>query len=298
MRHRGSTHTGARTLGGLAAVAVIALASCGGAAGDGGAGGAGDDGSVTVPPVDDEQPDESGLDGPWRMVELTLDGDRHLALDDWPVTMVIEGDAVFGAAACNGYGGSLDAERDRGGGRFVVDELSWTEMGCEPAVMEMEQWFLTALAAVDSYELADNLHLAAAGTATNIELEREAPVEPAALVGTTWVLDTVIDGDAATNSPAMEAATLRFADDGTFDGATVCRTFTGAWVESGAGIAVTELTMDGECPADLAELDGAIVAVLENPAVSIDGARLTLAAAGGAGLSYRVADAGDTSTAG
>ena len=104
---------------------------------------------------------DGSVDGDWMLLSGHLDGEEIVLVDGWNVTMSIDGDRIGGTAACNGYGGTLDIgdEFDLGGS-FVVGELSWTEMGCEPEVMELEQQFLATLSQIDSYELAGTLSLA------------------------------------------------------------------------------------------------------------------------------------------
>lgn len=111
-----------------------------------------------------------GVEAEWVVVDLTVDGAR-VALDpSWPITVRIEGEMIGGVAACNQYTGFIDWSAGGGFGRFVVSELSWTEMGCEADVMEVERSFLAALQAVDSYEAADGLYVARSGAATGFHL--------------------------------------------------------------------------------------------------------------------------------
>jgi heat shock protein HslJ len=209
------------------------------------------------------------------------------------VTLTIDGDQVFGTAACNGYGGTLAADdRLGGGGPFRVTELSWTEIGCEPDVMQLEQQYLAALQAVDSYELAGSLHLGVIDVGTSLVFDPVAPVADNEIVGTTWVLDTVIEGDAASNSPIMHSATLTLDDDGTLTGSTGCRLLEGEWITAGAQIVFTRFAAiddpaAGLCAPESQALDGFIVTVLgDGFTVDIDGRRLTLMAPGDEGLSY------------
>ncbi len=119
-----------------------------------------------------ESVDSLGLDGDWLVDELTVDGAR-IALDpSSPITVTVEDGAVSGTAACNRYMGAIDWSSEAGFGRFVVSELSWTKKGCEAQVMKVEQSFLTALQAVDSYEAADGLYVGRADGATNFHLVR------------------------------------------------------------------------------------------------------------------------------
>jgi len=112
----------------------------------------------------------AGPDGDWRVENLTVDGVRVELDPSWPITVTVKGDSISGTAACNQFFGVIDASSEAGTGRFVVSELGSTKMACEAHVMEIEQSFLAALEAVDSYEAADGLYVAEDGTATNFHL--------------------------------------------------------------------------------------------------------------------------------
>ena len=122
-----------------------------------------------------ESADPLGLDADWLVTDLIVGGVRVELDHAWPITVTVEGEVISGTAACNQYVGAIDGSTGAGFGRFVVSELSWTEMGCEAKAMEIEQSFLTALQAVDSYEAADGLYVAKAHAATNFHLVRASP---------------------------------------------------------------------------------------------------------------------------
>jgi heat shock protein HslJ len=276
------------------ALVVLALATAGCGSSDDSAPAATIDDVPTEPDI--EEPTVDVLDGDYDVIELMIDGERVELPDDRRVTMSIDGARIGGVAACNSYGGTLRTDRGAGGGTFTVGELSWTEMGCEPDVMAVEQAFLAALQAVDSYEVADGLYVAAAGTPTGFRLTRQAVVADAELVGTTWVLDTVISSGAASNSAAMATAYLVFDAAGTLEGSTGCRRLTGVWILDGSVLSTPELAaVDdpsvGVCSPEQQRLDGIVIGVVESgTTVQVDGDRLTLTAPGGEGLSYRVGD--------
>lgn len=265
----------------LAATALV-VAACG------------DDASG--PPADTPVPagDTAGaaVDGAWDVVALQVDGRSIALLDDWPVTMSIDGDMIGGTAACNGYGGTVAIGVTDGS--FVVGDLAQTEMACvDDGVMELESDFLAALARVDSYELGEGLVLTAGEGATAIELDPQPEVIDAELTGTAWVLDTVLTDEWATNSTVMEDVVLEFADDGTLTGSTGCRRLEGTWQLDGDRLQVPSLAaLDDEpasaCSSDAAEIERVVVSVLEsNTEVVIEGDRLTLTAPGGEGISLR-----------
>ncbi len=246
---------------------------------------------VTLPLPDGGDPNT--IDGSWILTSGHLAGEPFELVDGRPVSLTIDGDQVFGTAACNGYGGTL-ATDDRlgGGGPFRVTDLSWTEMGCEPDVMQLEQQYLAALQAVDSYELDASLHLGVTDVGTSLVFDPVAPVADAEIVGTTWVLDTLIEGDAASNSPIMSSATLILNDDGTLSGSTGCRLLEGEWITAGAQIVFTRFSAiddpaAGVCAPESEALDGFVIGVLgDGFTVEVDGSRLTVMAQGNEGLSY------------
>jgi len=125
-------------------------------------------------PADDEPGDQPvedvGVEAGWVVAELMVEGERVEVDPSWPITVKIDGEVISGTAGCNQYTGVIDWSAEAGFGRFVVSDLSWTEIGCETEVMQVEQSFLAALQAVDSYEAADGLYVAQSGAATNFHL--------------------------------------------------------------------------------------------------------------------------------
>jgi heat shock protein HslJ len=72
------------------------------------------------------------------------------------VTLTLGADgSAGGSGGCNSYGGSYEIA----GGGIRFGEIVSTRMACEPAIMDREQAFLAALAAVDRYELRGETEL-------------------------------------------------------------------------------------------------------------------------------------------
>ncbi|MDH4307848.1 MAG: META domain-containing protein [Acidimicrobiia bacterium] len=220
----------------------------------------------------------SGPDGDWRLIDgLDL-------VDDFPVTMAVSGSQVGGRAACNSYFGTATVS----GSSISIGQLGQTEMACEPAVMELESAFTAALMAADTFSREGD-RMTLTGPSVELVFELIPPIPTADLVGVTWVLDTVIQGETA-SSVAGDPATLVLNADGTLEGSTGCRSLEGRWQESGGVIVVPELSADGECPPELADQDSQVVTVVGDEFTpQIDGDRLTLTSMGGDGLVYRLA---------
>lgn len=246
--------------------------------------------SASTPPVEttipDGGPDEETAGDPvgdWIATSAESGGVTVGLLPGWDVSMSIAGDEITGTAACNGYGGTVAIGDD---GSFSVGEVAMTEMGCQPDVQALEQAFAAALFEFDAY-VVDGGTLTLSGGGHEWTFERLAPIDDTAIVGTTWVLDTYVSGDAATTMPGMDDATLTMNADGTFTGSTGCRDLAGEWIEAGGEIVFTSFGADGECPPELRELDNWVVTVLgDGFRPTVEGDRLTLTSAGGEGLSY------------
>ncbi|MEX0658853.1 MAG: META domain-containing protein [Egibacteraceae bacterium] len=247
--------------------------------------GCGDPGGGSGGPADD-------LAGAWELGEGTgPDGAIPLA-EGHPITFTVEddGEQVGGTAACNSYGATLA----RDGERLAVTGLFATEMGCSPAaVMDAEQAYLTALARVDAATTeGDTLTLTGDGVALTFARLPETVDEP--LVGTSWVLDTLLDGETAATVPEAERPmTLELAEDGTYRADTGCNTLDGQFVDAGDRLDLRTVSVtDVACPAPFTDVQEHVVAVLDHEvAVDRAGERLTLTADDGLGLGYRAAAA-------
>ncbi len=219
--------------------------------------------------------------GAWQMTGGVIDGVGFAIVPDAPITLSVKGSEVGGRSACNRYGAEMVVEN----GQLRMRVTSMTEMACHEPAMAAEAAFTGALGRVTG-AARDGDRLVLTGPGVELTFDRLPPVPVAGLVGTDWVLESLMSGDAV-SSVAGDPATLRLDADGTFHGSTGCRTFKGRWIEAVGGITPTDLAMDGECPPELAAQDGQIVGVLEGFRVAIDGDVLTLTADGGDGLSYR-----------
>ncbi len=267
-----------KTLVALAAL-LVAVAACAGPALSPGPPSAATPGATTGEP-----PAAAGPEGPWQLIAGTVDGSPLVLVDEAPITFIVEGSTVGGRSACNQYFGEFGLD----GGQVRLTGLGGTEMGCEEPIMTLETAYMTGLAQVEAATI-DGDTLTLAGPGVELRFERLEPPPTAQIVGTEWVLDSVIDGDAV-SSTLGEPATLVLAADGTFSGSTGCRAISGRYVVNGAEIQFPEFATDGECPADLAAQDGHVVEVLgDGFSAAVDGRTLTLSDPSGKGLGYVVA---------
>jgi len=196
-------------------------------------------------------------------------------------TLLVEDAQLRGTSFCNHYSGGYTLDGDV----LAVDGLGGTEMGCAPDVLAAETAFLTALRSADRMA-RDGADLVVAGPDGSLRFARQEPVPDRELAGTTWTLDTLVDGEVA--SSVLGFPTLAPADDGTATGATGCRGFVGTWSVAGDVLTLDVARDDIGCPDDLGRQDGHVLAVLDSaPRFDIDGDRLTLTAPDGRALGWR-----------
>jgi heat shock protein HslJ len=225
--------------------------------------------------------------GAWELGSGSAGGEPIPIVEGHRITLEITGSRVGGTAACNGYGGEL-IMRD---GRLDIGELGMTAMACvDEGVMESEAAYMRALEAVDAMGM-DGEELVLGGPDVELRFVSLVPPPTAELVGTTWLLETIVVGDVASEAGG-ERATLELSADGRLTGSTGCRGFEGSWMEQGDQIVATSLAMtDQACPAELADQDSHVVSVIGDGFLpTIEGDLLTLIDPGSIGLVYRRTD--------
>lgn len=117
----------------------------------------------------------AGLGGDWGLVAGD-DATGAFDLSIGGITMIVQGDRVSGTAACNTYGGTIVGNVTDTEQPLSVEQLFQTEMAClDDGVMELEQRYLDALAAVTTARRidADTVQL----TGPDVRLEFDLLVE-------------------------------------------------------------------------------------------------------------------------
>lgn len=223
------------------------------------------------------------MDGEWQLQVGTNQGQPILLVPGSKVTLLIKGTQAGGTAACNSYGGSIRTS----GASISISALSQTEMAClDDRLMASEVAYLAALPRVTTAAHSGN-SLVLSGPQVELRFAPVPPVANAALLGTAWVLDSLINGDAVSSTVGARA-TLQFNADGTFSGSTGCREMSGTYTVSGNQVQATLDPYDTiGCAQGLGDQDVQVLAVISDGfGVTIQGQSLTLTAAG-KGLGYR-----------
>lgn len=276
----------------LSLVAVVAvLAACGGT----------DDGATSSTTAGDGAPEEGGADDAvlgrtWVLDALTVDGEDATAEGGSvpTVSFTAEGE-VSGSGPCNQYFGSYV----RDGESVEIAGLGWTEMAClDQSVMEAETAFFDALATVTTMAVVDG-RLVLDGPGARFEWVEAAPVPDAALEGTVWELDTFVDGglDGAASSTVAGTEVTLVVEGSQVSGNAGCNSYSGEVAVDGDRFTVGPLAQTFKLcnePAGVTDQETRFLERLGGVTTwSVEGARLTLTADDGAGLSFRAAGDAD-----
>jgi heat shock protein HslJ len=129
---------------------------------------------------------------------VTADGKAHTLVAGTEVSVEFTDDGrLIARAGCNMMQGPVDTTD----GKLVVHGgLAMTGMGCDQARHDQDSFVAEVLGASPSWQLKGDLLTITSGATTMELAPRE--VTNRALVGTTWVLDTQIDGEVASSKPA------------------------------------------------------------------------------------------------
>lgn len=217
----------------------------------------------------------------WQLTSGTVDGVALVLVAGYPVTFRVEDDQVGGTAACNQYGGRVILD---GNTVSFPEGFFQTEMACgDPGVMELEAAFLGALSRVTG-SAAGGGELRLSGDGVDLRFSAVEPEPDAALIGTLWNLDTLIEGDAA--STVASPATLHIDDQGKVTGSTGCNSMSGTY-QAATGFSPLATTKIA-CEPSVMDQESLVLAVLAgDPILTIEGSTMTVTASDGSALLYR-----------
>ncbi|MGO4202456.1 META domain-containing protein [Rhodococcus sp. TAF43] len=191
------------------------------------------------------------------------------------------------SAGCNRGVSSVDLS----GGVVKTGPIATTMMACPGDLAGADKWMTDLFATQPSWTLTgDILTLSSPGTTVTLADKKTAnPDRP--LVGTTWVVDSLIGPNAISTSAALEtsAPTLTIGDNGQATGSTGCNRFNGpAQVGESTVMFGPLATTRMACPTDVAEVEQAVRHVLDGEVTyTIDGDTMKLMRADSTGLGLR-----------
>ncbi|HEX2296536.1 MAG TPA: META domain-containing protein [Actinomycetota bacterium] len=237
--------------------------------------------SNATPPAAVQAVDAAGI---WVLRSGHGPGGRIAIPRGTRVTMQIDGDTIRGHTGCNAYGGGVTISGDS----FETGGFALSEIGCAPDLAELEQLYVEAVGDADTVA-RDGRTLTLTGPATELVFRRVPPVDPRPLTGTVWRLESLVEGPSPSSGVASaRPARLLLRADGTFEGTTGCRSFSGTWEVTGDVVSVTQMVFEGNCRGG-GEQDSHVASALgAGFRAERDGDRLVVTAeSGGLGLVYR-----------
>ena len=171
---------------------------------------------------------------------------------------------ISASAGCNLLGATYRID----GGVLVATDGAMTEMGCEPALHDQDEWLFAFLGAQPLLTLSGDELILEEGDTVIALLDREAADPDLPLVGPTWMVTSVITGDAVASVAVGVVATLVFTQDGLVMVSAGCNMGSGSVEVVGdtlrfAAIALTERACEG--PA--ADMERAVLMVLRSDVV-------------------------------
>jgi heat shock protein HslJ len=196
-----------------------------------------------------------------------------------------------GKITANGGCNHLFGEVSFDGDRMAVSEMGSTDMACEKPLMAQDEWLTGFLKAKPKYSLSGNDFVLTGDGGTVIKLlDRKVANPDRPLLGTRWVVESLIDGESVSSVPRGGEAYLQF-DGDTVTGNTGCNRLSGKAVHSpGKVVFSTIATTKMSCAGDVAMLEAAVLSTVSGEAsVKIDADRLQLVNPDGKGLGLRSA---------
>jgi len=187
---------------------------------------------------------------------VSSDVTGHELVDGSAITMNFLDDAVSVNAGCNTMNGRFEIAD----GTFTAEQFAMTMMACPDPLMAQDTWLSEFLASSPTIAL-DGSTLTFTGDDATITLEE---IEPAALVGTTWVVTGTVVNESVSTVRLDSTASITVADDGTVAVDTGCNTGSGD-VEVGDdtltfGPIATTLRA---CVDEIAQLEASVLEVLQ-----------------------------------
>ena len=240
------------------------------------------------------QPAASGGPGPaenplagrtFLSTAVTTAGAAHQLLADTRVSLRFTDDErLLAEAGCNKLSGAVSVSGDR----IEVEQLAMTQIGCDPQRHQQDKWLAEVLTGSLAWRLTDTELVITAGDTELTLLDRETAEPDLGIVGPTWTVDTLVDGQVASSVPAGVTASLEFGKD-TVAVAGGCNSGTARYELSGSTITFDKLTMTLKaCADDVMRVEQTVVAVLDGEVTfEVDSSRLTLDHPSGKGIQLR-----------
>ena len=224
----------------------------------------------------------AGLEGRTFLSTAVTDGGAPRGLvAGTRIRISFNADGAIGASAgCNMMGGTYRVD----GGTLRFEGGSMTEMGCDPERHAQDDWLFTFLGSGPSVALSGNDLVLTSSSVVIRLVDREIAEPDLALVGPTWTVVSIVDGDAVSSVPFDVVATLTFGADGQVAVSTGCNDGGGTYAVAGETISFSNVGLTKRaCDGAAGQMETAVLAVLTADRVlfGVDASVLSLRVAGG-----------------
>src|SRR5215210_7567338 len=142
-------------------------------------------------------------------VSVTDNGSPRPLVQATTIRLAFQDGTLTASGGCNVISGNYSVED----GELVFSGASMTEMGCEQNRMAQDDWLIGILGSRPLLALDGDDLVLSADTTTITLLDRETAEPDQPLAGPTWLLTSIISGDAVSSVPAGVVATLTFGED-------------------------------------------------------------------------------------
>ena len=218
------------------------------------------------------------LDGTeWLSTAVTESGADRPLVDGTQVRLGFSDGRLAASAGCNSRGGDYRID----GGRLVFDGGWMTEMGCDEERAAQDDWLFRFLGSQSTIAQEGDKLTLTSGDVVIAFLDAEVAEPDLPLIGTTWTVDTIVSGDAASSVPDGAVATLVFTDDGRVEVNTGCNNGGGTYEATDGTLRIGDIeqTLIG-CDTAAGQLEVAVLAVINAEEIGyvIDSGVLTLMA--------------------
>lgn len=216
---------------------------------------------------------ELALEGPTWLLAAQGDPAAPIpVLEGTQITATFADGRVAGTGGCNEYSAGYELDGDT----IAIETPIATLMACDEPVMQQEQAYLAALAAVVTHEVAGGqLRLA-----TEDDRVLAYDPQPAGLEDTAWIVTGYNNGRAAVVSPIADTELTASFSEGRVAGSAGCNRYTGSYETSLDTIVIgPAATTRMACPEPegVMEQESAFLAALASAATwRRDGSRLEL----------------------
>jgi heat shock protein HslJ len=221
----------------------------------------------------------------WLSTAVTEDGADRPLVDGTRIRLSFTDGQVAASAGCNTMGGAYRIEE----GLLVVEGGGMTEMGCDEERHAQDDWLFGFLGSQPAVaQEGDKLTLTSDETVIALQ-DREVAEPDLPLIGTTWTVDTILSGDAASSVPRDQVATLVFQQNGAVEIATGCSPGEGTYEVANGSLRIRDMvTIETDCGDAARQLEAAVIPILAADEIDyvIDAGSLTLVA-GDQGLIMR-----------